>query len=156
MQQSHHPSRLECSLPVRTPPTSPFRQKNTRNTTLRLDSVCSANITAESKWRSLLKEREACTVIAGNVNDIESMRHFIEECGLRASDDYVVILNWLFQGNGIYKDTGTLQPVLRCLDNLTVIESYKHQQNDWTRTITPENGKAKQHPITHPTPQADY
>ncbi len=63
-------------------------------------------------------------MIAGNVNDIESMRHLIEECGLRASDDYVVKQNWLFQGNGIYTDTGALQPVLKCLDNLTVIKSY--------------------------------
>ena len=80
-------------------------------------------------------------MITGHVNDVESMRRFIEECGLSPSDKYVVKPNWFFQGTGFYTDPRTLRLLLECLDNVTVIESYTYQRNDGTRTITPENGK---------------
>jgi len=80
-------------------------------------------------------------VIRGYINSIETMRRFIEECGLSPSDNYVVKPNWFFQGIGFYTDTRTLQLLLECLDNVTVIESYTFQRNDGTRAITPENGK---------------
>ena len=80
-------------------------------------------------------------MISGHVNGIEAMRRFIEKCDLSASDNYIVKPNWFFQGIGFYTDTKTLQLLLECLDNVTVIESYTFQRNDGARTITPENGK---------------
>jgi len=80
-------------------------------------------------------------VITGHVNDVETMRRFIEECGLSSSDNYIVKPNWFFQGIGFYTDTRTLQLLLECLGKVTVIESYTYQRNDGSRTITPENGK---------------
>jgi len=77
----------------------------------------------------------------GYVKSIETMRRFIEECGLSSSDNYIVKPNWFFQGIGFYTDTRTLRLLLECLDKVTVIESYTFQRNDGTRTITPENGK---------------
>jgi hypothetical protein len=80
-------------------------------------------------------------LIRGHVNSVDTMRRFIEDCGLRPSDSYIVKPNWFFQGIGFYTDTRTLQLLLECLDKVTVIESYTFQRNDGTRTITPENGK---------------
>ena len=80
-------------------------------------------------------------MITGHVNNVETMRRFIEECGLSPSDNYIVKPNWFFQGIGFYTDTKTLQLLLECLDKVTVIESYTYQRNDGTRTITPKNGK---------------
>ena len=80
-------------------------------------------------------------MIRGYIDSIETMRRFIEECGLSPSDNYVVKPNWFFQGIGFYTDTRTLQLLLECLDKVTVIESYTFQRNDGSRTITPENGK---------------
>jgi len=80
-------------------------------------------------------------VILGRVNDVETMRRFIEDCNLSSSDSYIVKPNWFFQGIGFYTDTRTLQLLLECLDKVTVIESYTFQRNDGSRTITPGNGK---------------
>ena len=75
------------------------------------------------------------------MNDVETMRRFLEECSLSPSDSYVVKPNWFFQGVGFYTDTRTLELLLECLSKVTVIESYTYQRNDGSRTITPENGK---------------
>ena len=80
-------------------------------------------------------------MISGQVNGIEAMRRFIEKCDLSPSENYIVKPNWFFQGIGFYTDTRTLQLLLECLDNVTVIESYTFQRNDGTRTITTKNGK---------------
>ena len=80
-------------------------------------------------------------MIRAHVNNIETMRRFIDECNLDPADKYIVKPNWFFQGIGFYTDARTLQLLLECLDKVIVIESYTFQRNDGTRSITPTNGK---------------
>lgn len=81
-------------------------------------------------------------MIAGQVENADSMRGLLEKSGLSFSDSYLVKPNWFFRGEGFYTDARTLELLLECLDKVTIIESYTYQRNDGTRAITPENGKS--------------
>jgi len=85
------------------------------------------------------------SAVMKKVTNAEELKALLDEAGLSSSDNYVVKLNWFFQGKGFYTDAKTLQLLLECLNNVTVVEAYTYARNDGTRKITADNVRESWH-----------
>ena len=86
-------------------------------------------------------ELKITMVTMKEIRTVEDMKSLLTDLGLNLSEHFLVKPNWFFAGKGFYTDAKTLEILFKCLNKITVIESYTYVRNDGSRTITPENDK---------------